>query len=224
MQSCECVRSTTRLARKQQVPRGGDPGHPAFLLLDVGLQRGGSMQGQKMSEVTLYEIIWFLFSQDPNSYNMCNNSLDHIYLRWRNGNDKRLCLVFWRLEAFLGSLIMLKNFQVLSNKMSHVYIAVHFIMINEYIFQFKWMSLSCSIRHWKKIGQPPCKQVWKASGWKQELLFRWHFALLGLQQLLRELVCYLPSLGVDAGADKDACPLQPGKLRVFGAVLLPSYK
>eukprot|EP00434_Breviolum_minutum_P020692 symbB.v1.2.018246.t1/scaffold1447.1/size118252/6 len=29
---------------------------------------------------------------------------------------------------------------------------------------------------------------------------------------------------VDAGADKDACPLQPGKLRVFGAVLLPSYK
>lgn len=52
------------------------------------------MQGQKMSEVTLYEIIWFLFSQDPNSDNMCNNSLDHIYLRWRNGNDKRLCLVF----------------------------------------------------------------------------------------------------------------------------------
>lgn len=33
----------------------------------------------------------------------------------------------------------------------------------------------------------------------------------------RELVCFIPSVGVDAGADKDACPLQPGKLRVFGA-------
>ncbi len=37
------------------------------------------------------------------------------------------------------------------------------------MFRFKWMFLSCSIRHWKKIGRPPCKQVWKASGWKQEL-------------------------------------------------------
>ena len=83
------MRSTKRLARKQQVPRGGDPGHPAFGLLDVGLQRGGSMQGQKMSEVTLYEIIWFLFGQDPNSY-----IGPDILFEVRSGNDKRLCLVF----------------------------------------------------------------------------------------------------------------------------------